>query len=127
MSPAFSIFFRWYYIEIYLLFNIVSVLFTGDAPKEVEKEILNKDIDVDVLKVGHHGSNTSSSEKFISKLNIKSAVISSSKKVLNNSTKVTIFVFLLIIGISSSKLISNDVFLNKINSSNAQTVSVLST
>ncbi len=44
-----------------------TFLFTGDAEKEEEQEILDigADIDCDVLKVGHHGSNTSSSSKFL--------------------------------------------------------------
>ncbi len=44
-----------------------TFLFTGDAEKEEEQEILETgaDIDCDVLKVGHHGSNTSSGSKFL--------------------------------------------------------------
>ena len=55
-----------------------SFLFTGDAEKLVEDEILesNYNIKADVLKVGHHGSSTSSSEKFLNKVSPKYAVIS---------------------------------------------------
>ncbi len=55
-----------------------SFLFTGDAEKLVEDEILesNYDIKADVLKVGHHGSSTSTSEKFLNKVSPKYAVIS---------------------------------------------------
>lgn len=45
-----------------------SFLFTGDAPEKVEEEMLknySEELDVDVLKVGHHGSSTSSSEEFL--------------------------------------------------------------
>ncbi len=44
-----------------------SFLFTGDIEKSVEKEILNQgyNVNVDVLKVPHHGSRTSNSEEFI--------------------------------------------------------------
>ena len=37
-------------------------MFTGDAPEGIERQILasGADVDCDVLKVGHHGSNTSS-------------------------------------------------------------------
>ncbi len=52
-----------------------SFLFTGDASSSVEKEILDKDINVDVLKVGHHGSQYSSSLKFLEKVNPKYAII----------------------------------------------------
>ncbi|MFA6755106.1 MAG: ComEC/Rec2 family competence protein [Bacilli bacterium] len=56
----------------------ITFLFMGDAPIEVEKNIINNgyDITADYLKVGHHGSNTSSSEDFISKTNAKEAIIS---------------------------------------------------
>ena len=38
-------------------------LFMGDAETEAEDKLVN--VDADVLKVGHHGSSTSSSERFI--------------------------------------------------------------
>lgn len=50
-----------------------SFLFTGDAEKTSENEI-TADIRADVLKVGHHGSNTSSTKKFVQKVNPKYAV-----------------------------------------------------
>ncbi len=50
-----------------------SFLFMGDAEKVSENEI-TADISADVLKVGHHGSNTSSSKKFIERVNPKYAV-----------------------------------------------------
>lgn len=50
-----------------LTFGNRSFLFTGDAEAEVEREILTEGFDVsaDVVKAGHHGSNTSSSAAFI--------------------------------------------------------------
>ena len=50
----------------------------GDSSKIVENNILNKyDLDnIDVLKVGLHGSNTSSCKEFIEKINPKYSVIS---------------------------------------------------
>ena len=53
-------------------------LFMGDAENEVEREILNNDVnvDADVLKVGHHGSHSSSSQSFISAVSPNAAVIS---------------------------------------------------
>ena len=54
----------------------------GDAGIEKEKDILQKYnlSNIDVLKVGHHGSNTSSSKIFINKVNPKYGVISVGKK-----------------------------------------------
>jgi len=69
-------------IVIRLDYYNTSFLFMGDAPKAIENKIMKKDIDVDVLKVGHHGSNTSSGYEFLNKVNPKYAVISVGK---NNS------------------------------------------
>lgn len=49
-------------------------LFTGDAGVESEKQI-TADVKADVLKVGHHGSKTSTSQAFLSKVSPKYAVI----------------------------------------------------
>lgn len=57
-----------------------SFLFTGDATSENEKEMLSKNVQVDVLKVGHHGSKGSTSDKFLNKVNPKFAVISVAEK-----------------------------------------------
>lgn len=50
-------------------------LFMGDAEELVEKEI-KRDVSADVIKVGHHGSLTSSSEEFIKRVKPKYAIIS---------------------------------------------------
>jgi competence protein ComEC len=52
-----------------------KMLFTGDAESEVEAQLGNIG-HVDVLKVGHHGSDTSSSLDFLETLQPKTAVIS---------------------------------------------------
>lgn len=52
-----------------------SFLFTGDAEKE-ELETITDDISADVLKVGHHGSKTSTTEEFLKSVNPAYAVIS---------------------------------------------------
>ena len=56
-------------------------LITGDASIEVEKNIMNEysRIPCDVLKVGHHGSNTSTSEAFVKWLKPSIGVISVGK------------------------------------------------
>ena len=70
-------------------------MFMGDASSTTENEIMNKYnlTDIDVLKVGHHGSRTSSSIEFINEINPKYSVISvgknnryghPNKEVLNN-------------------------------------------
>ena len=50
-----------------LTFGDRAFLFTGDAEEEVEREIMTRGFDVkaDVLKAGHHGSKTSSSDPFV--------------------------------------------------------------
>ena len=50
-------------------YNNTCVLFMGDASSNVEKTLLDKDINCQVLKVGHHGSRYSSSDEFIKKVN----------------------------------------------------------
>ena len=66
---------------IYTELNKHKFLFMGDAGIEKEKNILDKYniSNVDVLKVGHHGSKTSSSEDFINEMNHKYSVISVGK------------------------------------------------
>jgi competence protein ComEC len=65
-----------------LVFNETCFLLTGDASKEVEMKVVKKysdKIKCDVLKVGHHGSHTSSEEKFIGLVDPKYAIISAGK------------------------------------------------
>lgn len=56
-----------------------TFLFTGDTTEVTEKKILNKDIEAEVLKVGHHGSKYSSTNEFLKKVNPKYAIISVGK------------------------------------------------
>ncbi len=57
------------------------ILFMGDAEAPVEQDILENGypVDTDILKVGHHGSSGSSSEKFLQKATPLVSVISSGK------------------------------------------------
>lgn len=66
---------------IKITFGNTSFLFTGDAESEVENQLLslNDNLQADVLKIGHHGSSTSTSDSFLSKVNPKYAVISVGK------------------------------------------------
>ena len=87
---------------IYIEVNEYKFIFMGDAGVKREKDILEKyNIgDIDVLKVGHHGSKTSSSKKFIDEINPKYSIISvgknnkyghPNKEVLNNLKKSKIY------------------------------------
>ncbi|QKE71328.1 MBL fold metallo-hydrolase [Arthrobacter citreus] len=60
-----------------LVYNKNSFLFTGDAESKSEQDMIKskKDLKVDVLKVGHHGAKTSSSQAFLDKVKPKFAVI----------------------------------------------------
>ena len=79
---------------IYLELNNYKLLFMGDASINKELDILDEyNIrDIDILKVGHHGSKTSTSKQFINMINPKYSVISvgknnyghPNKKVLDN-------------------------------------------
>ena len=59
-----------------------NYLIMGDAPKKIETRIMKDNVSIpcDILKVGHHGSNTSSSDAFIKYLSPKVGVISCGKK-----------------------------------------------
>ena len=72
-----------YSIVLKLTYKEKSFLFMGDAETLSEKEITG-DIQADVLKVGHHGSRTSTSQAFLNKVNPSYAVISVG---LNNDYK----------------------------------------
>lgn len=60
----------------------VEILLTGDAESEAEASCLNKLYDVDILKAGHHGSRTASSEDFLNIVRPESVIISAA---LDNS------------------------------------------
>ena len=66
---------------IYTELDGYKFMFMGDAGVEKEKDILDKYniSDIDVLKVGHHGSKTSSDKKFIDEIKPKYSIISVGK------------------------------------------------
>ena len=61
--------------------NYYNYLIMGDAPKMIEEQIMkdNDYIPCDILKVGHHGSKTSTSDEFVKYLSPKVAIISCGK------------------------------------------------
>ena len=87
---------------IYTELNGYKFMLMGDASSTTEKEIMSiyNLPDIDVLKVGHHGSRTSSSEEFINVIDPKYSIISvgknnryghPNKEVLNNLEKSKIY------------------------------------
>ena len=68
-------------IVIYTALNNHKFLFMGDASVEVEEDLIEKYNlnNIDVLKVGHHGSRTSSSKEFINDINPKYSIVSVGK------------------------------------------------
>ena len=66
-----------YSVSILLTYGENKFIFTGDAEKEVEEDILNTKIkiDADLMKMGHHGSTTSNSEEFLNKISPKISII----------------------------------------------------
>ena len=68
-------------IVMRLDFGETSLLMTGDAGEEAELDILSQfgatELDCDILKVGHHGSDTSSCKKFLQAVTPEYALISS--------------------------------------------------
>ncbi|MBP2034160.1 competence protein ComEC [Clostridium algifaecis] len=70
-----------YSVVLKITYGNTKFLFTGDAEKTSESEIIDKgyDLSADVLKVGHHGSSGSTSQQFLDKVDPKIAIISCGK------------------------------------------------
>lgn len=70
-----------YSVVIKVTYGKTSFLFQGDAESLAEQEIIasGADLNADVLKVGHHGSNSSSINAYLSKVKPKYAIISVGK------------------------------------------------
>ncbi len=80
-------------IVMKMTYQNVSMLFMGDAQGETENLIADKyrdELRSDVLKVGHHGSSTSSSEKFLSYVSPKLAYISVGKNSYGHPSDATL-------------------------------------
>lgn len=70
-----------YSIVLLIDYYTNTLLFTGDTEKASEQEILQttKNIDTDILKVGHHGSRDSSIDEFLEKTTPQAAIVSCGK------------------------------------------------
>ncbi|QEK12379.1 DNA internalization-related competence protein ComEC/Rec2 [Crassaminicella thermophila] len=90
-------------LVILMTYKDKNILFTGDIEAEAEKKIVKSypNLSIDVLKVAHHGSNSSSTEEFIKLISPKIAIIQVGKnyfghphkEVLNRFKKNHIIVF----------------------------------
>ena len=66
-----------------LNYKYINMLFTGDIEKEAEKYIVNNlsiDLKSEILKISHHGSNTSTTKEFLERVNPKIALIGVGEK-----------------------------------------------
>lgn len=66
-------------LVIKVQYRLIDMLLTGDAEKEEEGELLSSGVNLqaEILKVGHHGSETSSTEEFLQAVKPALALISS--------------------------------------------------
>jgi len=62
-------------VVMMLDYKETEILLVGDIEAKVEKELLDDDIDADILKVGHHGSKTSTTAGFLEKVSPQIAFI----------------------------------------------------
>ncbi len=66
-------------VVLKITYGETEFLFQGDSESKIENDLMRADydIDVDVLKIGHHGSKTSTSSKYLEATSPEIAVISS--------------------------------------------------
>jgi competence protein ComEC len=69
-------------VVLRLVYGSVSVLLAGDIERPAEDALIRSGVDLraDVLKVPHHGSKTSSTDKFIDEVHPRYAVISAGER-----------------------------------------------
>ncbi len=69
-------------VVLLMTYENVKMLFSADAQLEAEKKIVSSGVDIsaDVIKIGHHGSEQSSSESYLKKVGAKYAVISTGER-----------------------------------------------
>ena len=65
-------------LVVRITYGQTAFLFTGDAEKQVEQDLISEgtQLQADVLKAGHHGSNTSSCDVFLNAVSAKIAAVS---------------------------------------------------
>lgn len=70
----------------------MTVLLCGDATHKVEEDLLESGVDLsaDVLRVGHHGSNTSTTDAFLTAVSPRYAVISSADRYGDQQTEMMV-------------------------------------
>jgi len=68
-------------IVLRVSFGNIDILLTGDTEKEVEQVLLKQNIELEseILKVAHHGSDSSSTKSFLEKVKPQYAIISAKK------------------------------------------------
>ena len=66
-------------LVIKVKYKETSILLTGDIEKEAENLLVNETLDVDILKVAHHGSKTSTTEELLEVITPEIALISLGK------------------------------------------------
>lgn len=83
-------------IVMKITYGETSFLFQGDAESQVETDLLYSDYDLtaDVLKLGHHGSKTASTEKYLDAVNPQIAVISCGQGNTYGHPRVTVMEYL---------------------------------
>src|SRR3989344_2390331 len=76
-------------VVVMLEYKELEVLLTGDMEMPVERQLLldGSDISAEILKVGHHGSKTSSSDSFLDSINPEVAVIQVGKNSYGHPTQ----------------------------------------
>jgi|AntRauTorcE11897_2_1112592.scaffolds.fasta_scaffold20448_2 beta-lactamase superfamily II metal-dependent hydrolase len=62
-----------------LVYIDIKFILTGDASTKIEEKLLQNNLKSDVLKAGHHGSRTSTSENFLSAVNPEFVIISAGR------------------------------------------------
>jgi competence protein ComEC len=60
-------------------FGKTVMLLPGDAHKKLEEQLPAKDLDAELLKIGHHGSATSTSPEFLASVHPQFALISAGR------------------------------------------------
>ncbi len=84
-------------IVMKITYGETAFLFQGDAESQVEKDLLFSDFDLsaDVLKLGHHGSKTASTEKYLDAVNPEVAIVSCGQGNSYGHPRVTVMEYLI--------------------------------